>query len=284
MNKRGQFTLFVVLGIVVLILIGLFIVFQDDLLGFAGISQELSYPSEVQEVVDHVQECVDASSIEAVTQIGYSGGYYVVPDRSFDSSSLGVVVPYFYDDGEDLTISSDTLEEELSSYVSALVDACVQVEQFSDLQIDLGDISTESLIEGDSVIVTVEYPFTVTAGESVYTITNPYEAEVVAGLGALRDVAESIVAYDVENPTAVDYTFLLGQGLTHITVAPVSQNTYFYVLQDAGVAGGIQNLTFIFAEYYSDLAQYGECYEDADCDEGLACLEGVCSAQEEEEA
>src|SRR3989344_5966872 len=105
MKKKGQFTLVIVLGIVVLLLIALFVVFQDDLFAFVGIGEELAYPSEVQEIADHVQECVDASAEEAVATIGYTGGYYTLPSLSYTHEELGSSVPYYFYDGNTVMIS-----------------------------------------------------------------------------------------------------------------------------------------------------------------------------------
>src|SRR3989344_4265802 len=138
MSKRGQFTLFVVLGILVLLLATLFFVFKDDLFGFVGIGGELSYPSEIQEVVDHVQECVDASSADAVFQIGLSGGYYDLPEKTYTDDTFAYPIPYYLYDGEDISLSSDDLEHELNDYISVLVRSCITLEQFSDFTITEG--------------------------------------------------------------------------------------------------------------------------------------------------
>src|SRR3989338_2739453 len=107
MSKRGQFTLFVVLGILVLLLATLFFVFKDDLFGFVGIGGELSYPSEIQEVVDHVQECVDASSADAVFQIGLSGGYYDLPEKTYIDDFFAFLFLFFFYEGGVFTFFSE---------------------------------------------------------------------------------------------------------------------------------------------------------------------------------
>lgn len=277
MSKRGQFTLFIVLGIVILLLVGLFFLFQNNFFNFASLTQSVSYPTDVQEVVDHVQECIDTSALYTTTHIGYSGGYATLPDRSFVSSSLGVTVPYYYDDGRDLTPSASDLEKQFNSFVSILITSCVDFTQFSGMNISEGNLLVDSSISSDTIDLTVSYPLEIQIGAHSYTLSTPYKTGLSAKLGALRTIAGEIVQYDIAHPQTINYDFLLGKGLTHITVAPVSSSTYIYVLQDNSSFQGQSNLTYIFAEYYSNLTRYGNCYDDADCSTNSTCVQGLCT-------
>ncbi|MDP3728501.1 MAG: hypothetical protein Q8R18_03535 [bacterium] len=279
MNKRGQFTLFVVLGILIVLLIGLLFIFKDDILGFTGISKELSYPSEIQEVVEHVQECVDASAYEAVINIGYTGGYYTLPEQSYVADSYAV--PYYLYDGEDLTLSSEQLTSELNDYITALVNSCVNVEQFPEFTISTGEASADVDIEQNIVSVVVKYPLTVSVAESSYSLTDSYETFVEAKLGWVYGIATQIVDADIANPDEIDYTTLLSYGVASIIVAPVDNFTYVYVLQDTTSFGGEQNMTFLFAEHYVTLVSDAECFIDLDCADGYICEEEMCVEEEE---
>ena len=276
MSKRGQFTLFVVLGIVLLLLVGLFFVFKNDILNFAGITQGVSYPTDVQEVVDHVQECVDASAYEAVVNIGYTGGYFTLPQQSYVADSYAV--PYYIYDGEDIGLSSDQLQSELNDYIETLVNTCVDFEQFSDFIITTGEFSLDSQIEQDVLSVSVNYPLTVAVGETSYSIAEPYDTEVEANLGLLHSVALQIVAYDLEHPDDIDYSALLSYGVSNILVAPVDNSTYIYMLQDTTSFGGTGNMTFFFAEHY--IHSESECFIDLDCEDGFSCVDDVCVEEE----
>lgn len=275
MNKRGQFTLFVVLGILLIFLLVLAFVFQDELLDFTGISSELAYPSEVQEVVDHVQECVDSSAYEAVVGIGSSGGYYTLPERSYIDASYDYTVPYYLYDGEDVSLSSEDLESELNTYIASLVSACVDLEQFSSFSIEEGSLSVESVVEQNLVSAEVFYPLTISVGETSYSLSKSYETVIEVNLGWLHSIALQIVAVDLEEPETIDYSSLLEYGVARIVVAPVSEDSYVYILQDT--SSGIGNYSFFFAEYYPDLASsVPSCVLDLDCADSEVCTEGEC--------
>ena len=280
MFKRGQFTLFVVLGIVLLLLIGLFALFQNQIFDFVGISQSISYPSDVQEVVDHVQECVDRSAYESVVNIGYTGGYYTLPSRSYIDANDSMI-PYYLYDGEDISLSTEDLQNELNQYITAQVNACVHLEQFSSFTITSGTLSVASTVEEHLVSVEVSYPLTLTVGETVYTVSEPYTTEVDANLGWLHDIAQQIVTLDIANPDRIDYTNLLGYGVAHIIVAPVSNDTYVYILQDTSSFNNQQNYSFFFAEYYPNLVSDADCVLDLDCTGNTTCVEGACVEEEQ---
>ena len=287
MQKRGQFTLFVIIGVILVLVIGVTVYYKDSISEFAGLSGSLSYPSEVSEIVEHVQDCVDDSADEAVDGIGYTGGYYTLPDETFYYEGIAFGIPYYFYDGEDLTISLDDMEEELGDYFLALVDACVTLDEFSEFDIDdsEGEVSVE--VESDTVTIGYEYPIEVSAGDNSYVLDDPYVNEILVNLGWLRDVAESLVEHTVESPDEIDYDFILGQGVTSVTVAPIDDETIVYIFEDSTSYEGEQNYTFMYAEYYPGLEYLGECEEDYDCDQGYVCVDAVCeeavACDEEEE-
>ncbi len=170
----------------------------------------------------------------------------------------------------------------MSSYVGALVDACVYFESFSDFSVNAGDVEVESTVSENVVEVSVVYPFEASAGDSSYTVDDSYESSVDANLGWLRDVAADIVAYDVENDD-VNYDYILGLGVASVTIASFDDDTYLYLLEDSTSFGGEQNYTFLFAEYYSDLEVFPACEGDFACDEGFSCVDEACVEDEEDE-
>ena len=279
MKKRGQFTLFVVLGVVLLLVVGAVMYYNGNLSSvYSSLSGGVSLPSQVQEVADHVQECVDTSAYEAVVNIGYTGGYYSLPALSYIDSNLSYVVPYYLYDGVDSSLSSDALSSELNAYISSLVTSCVYFEQFSSFTITSGEISVDSTIDQNVVSVEVSYPLVVGVDQESYTLSDPYTTEVSANLGWLHDIAQQIVVYDIANPDTIDYTNLLSYGVSNILVAPVSNDTYVYVLQDT--SSGIGNYSFFFAEYSSTLVSDDECVLDLDCSDGFVCTDGACEEEE----
>lgn len=277
MNKRGQFTLFVVLGLVAVIIFGLVFYFQSEILSFVGVSSSLAYPSEVQEVADHVQECVDTSAYEAVSGVGQYGGYYTLPTTSYYDEDLQTNIAYYLYDGTNIIISKEEMQSSLNDYVEFVLSPCIDFTQFTDLVVSGGELTVGSTINDETVEVTAEYPLTVTFGEEVYTLDEPYVVVVNANLGKLHGIASLIIDADAATGE-IDYTALQSYGLTSIVVAPVNKDTILYILKDDTSFNGEYPLLFMFAEYYPGLEDI-ECLEDFDCEEGT-CVDGVCEVEE----
>ena len=253
MKKRGQVTLFIILGIVIVLLIGLGIYFSDELFSVVGISAGLSYPSEVQEVVDHVQECVDESAYNAVTVLALQGGYSSFDGVSAFVFSDAVYIPYYLDNGTLNVISSRTMAVELGSYYDSLMGYCLDLDMFSEFEFEAGDMETEVVVNNNSVEFVMEYAITAYADEvTSYDMNEPYETVVNANLGWMRDVAENIATYDA-TAEYVDFDFLLDQGLVDIQLAPFNNDTIVYILKDDTSFEGVENFTFMFAEYFPGL-------------------------------
>lgn len=252
MEKRGQVTLFIILGIVLVIIIGLGVYFSDELFSVVGISQGMSYPSEVQEIADHVQECADDSAYSAVTALALQGGYYSFDGVSAFVFSDVVYIPYYLDNGTLNVLSSRAMAVELGSYYDYLMGYCVDLDLFSDFGFETGEMVTHVIVNNNSIDFVMEYPIVAYAGEASYDMNEPYKATVNANLGWMRDIAENIAIYDANSET-VDFDFLLDQGLADIQLAPFNNDTIVYILKDTTSFEGLENITFMFAEYFPGL-------------------------------
>jgi hypothetical protein len=258
MNKNGQSTIFIIIGIVIVLLVVLGFVFKDNF--FGSLSEELVYPGEVQEVVDYVQGCVDDSSYGGVVHIGLNGGYYYLPENSFyyGLSSL----PYYYHNGNNLMPTLEEIETQLDDYLEFEVFYCINSFDFSDLNVSFGDLSVSSLVNNNSVDFFVYYPFEVFVGDLEYEVYDPYEVSIDANLGWLFSVAENIVEYDMENQEEIDLEFLLDQGVSNIQYAFYNNETVIYLLEDTTSFEGQENYTFMFAAYYPIPEEYYDLNEN----------------------
>lgn len=279
MTKRGQFTLFVVIGLVAVLLVGLIFFFKNDILSFTGTSEELGYPSEISEVVTHVQECVDASVYEAVANIGYYGGYYILPGSSYVDSENGVSVPYYLYDGNDIMVSKGFIEAQVGVYAKEILTSCLDLDGFDEFNISTGSIDVSAIINNNTVDATVTFPVVVEVEGNSYTLGEDYLTSVNANLGWIYDVARTIVEAHLENPDKFSYSLLESFGMSSIVVTPIENGSLIYVLTDRTSFNEEQPLTFMFAEHY--IIEDVECYDDFDCDDGSVCTEGVCKEVKE---
>ena len=247
MNKRGQATVFIIIGIIVVLAVVLGLVFSGNLFS----SEELVYPAEVQDVRDYIQECVDNAAKNAVISVGYSGGYFDLPVTSFEDVGL----PYYVYDGDNLMPSLTEVEEEIGKYATLFTFTCVNLERFPNYDIQIISIDSVVSIE-DEVSVVVEYPMDIFVEDLVFNLYDPYESEVGVDLSNMHDVASSIVEYDLENKKDIDLNYLLDLGMSRIVYVPYNEDTLVYMLEDNTAFNGEETYKFMFASYFPVPEEY----------------------------
>lgn len=105
-SVKGQVTVFVILGIVILFLIALGVYWQNAYSRVRPPVQQLVVDDQLKPIQVYVTGCLDALSKEALIKLGQNGGYiympsglHVNPGKSYDSDALFFdpqVMPYWY--------------------------------------------------------------------------------------------------------------------------------------------------------------------------------------------
>jgi len=98
-SKRGQITLFIVIGVLILIIVGIFLYVR------APVDEE-EVPRDVAPVKVFVEECLEDIGKEAVIENSIQGGYYYFDDIEYISSPS--LIPVYYKHASRGTSSSST--------------------------------------------------------------------------------------------------------------------------------------------------------------------------------
>ncbi len=97
MHKRGQVTVFIILGIIVVALIGMLFFFRGDLIEdiFEGEGAGLFSSADIEPVKDVVQGCVEITLMDAIEHVSNRGGYNspAISD-SYSRDSYGLPIVY----------------------------------------------------------------------------------------------------------------------------------------------------------------------------------------------
>ena len=94
MIKKGQVSIFIVVGLFVLVILGLVIYINDG-----GSSTVVNSGIENNNQVmlrSYIETCLEQSLVESLEHISLQGGYYMAPADSFEINSV-VSIPYYYD-------------------------------------------------------------------------------------------------------------------------------------------------------------------------------------------
>lgn len=232
-NKRAQVTIFIIIGILLLVGVGLFFyitsqVIQKEIAPGVKISIE-RLPSEFQPVATFIESCMTNIGTNALNRIGQTGGFYepinsnpLVPTESGSvelSPGSGLNVAYWYHLKDSNTCSgtctfvlskpflhkkegSPSIEEELEKYVDDNLNECFgDFTVFSGQGIEiipLGDMKTDTYVTDDGVAFVLNYPLNLLTEGNEKTAEQFY-VEIPLKLKKMYELADYITSLQVSN-------------------------------------------------------------------------------------
>lgn len=228
MSKRGQFSLLVILGLLlVAVVMGVYI-FRDKIFLSSWDREKaaaLVVPDQAQEMHDTVSSCVQTLAEQGVTLMGRQGGYITIPedpigqgDYNQFSNALEIFpgkdfrTPYwFYIAANNVPHSQvpslETMQNELATYVSDNLASCANdYALFASDNATSGSISTDVEIQNERVLITVHYPITLALDDFTFTFPAFYQ-EVDVPLGSMYSSAVSVMDAENKNYPLEDLTY-----------------------------------------------------------------------------
>ena len=219
MRKRGQFTLFVIIGIIVVAIILLGVYYRDEIFASEWEKEQaesLIVPEEAEEMRVAVEECINDVSKQGLKILGLHGGYIEIPADSMSrnemnpfSNSLEIIsgtdfetAYWFYVAANNVQKNQvptiESMQTELEEYVNVNLARCVDDDLYVEYNASVQEISTEVEILGDEVLFTVNYPITIAVDDFHFNFENFYVAQDVP-LGKVFDAATQIMDEENEN-------------------------------------------------------------------------------------
>ncbi|MFC1733401.1 hypothetical protein ACFL6I_24135 [candidate division KSB1 bacterium] len=86
--KRGQITLFIIIGVVILSALGLFLYLRGQVA-----EEEEFVPADIAPIKVFVDKCLEETAKDAILVVSLQGGYYLAPENSLNF--LGLKIPYY---------------------------------------------------------------------------------------------------------------------------------------------------------------------------------------------
>jgi hypothetical protein len=205
MYKRGQVTIFIIVGILLLVAVAAIFFIktesQDQIINKELI--ELPFVSPVQ---NYIESCLEKTVEEGIIRISRRGGLHDVP---IDHSILfvGDSIPYYYEDGNTLLIGSQTIAEELAKYTEENLYVCIDdFVSFEEYTVENADVKAHFIL-GKSTTVLLDYPITITKGLSVVQMEQ-ISSTIPINIPKMVKVASNIVEEHKENPDSMCLTCL----------------------------------------------------------------------------
>lgn len=202
-TKKAQVTAFIIIGIILLLLIGMFYYLQRTYLTAQFPEEEL--PEEIKPIKLAVESCLSAVLDDAVTFVGLRGGYYTMEveavEQVHENDPLILKYPYYYVNKELKIPSENELKQGFEEYIEQYGLLCFKdLTQFSTnlrLQDAFAPLQAKIEFNPDGIRADISVPVKIYTGESV-TSVNQFSAEVSTHFYRAYTGAKEIARTQVE--------------------------------------------------------------------------------------
>jgi len=239
MKNKGQATVFIILGIIILIGVALSIYFLGGFGQDTKIAEQIILPENVEEINNAIDDCFEDKIDEYFLYLGTFGGnpyatnYYELENKSEDLNKYQYV--YLSYQGNNLLSSIDDIEKNFELTLANDFFECFQ-------EVDIGD-SIEIDVEIEEMIeIIVINSASINMNNETYDLPEERYFEIEYDFIEFYSFIESLI----ENRASLDFELLLDSPY-EITVLRPDENTIIYVVEDPSFALSGQNFEFSFA-------------------------------------
>lgn len=182
MKNKGQVTIFVILGILVVAGVILFFALKGN------IGEERQIPQEAEPVQIYVQNCLDEVSKDIIEKVGFSGGFY--EHQGITNKDR---IPYFIYEEQKVMPPLNFTEKEISKAIEQRLSFCIQdFYSFSEYNIKQGKIKAKTSINENETIIQLNYPIEIRKGDFNYTLRK-FDSSIDVRLGTIYDSVEYLI-------------------------------------------------------------------------------------------
>ncbi len=194
MKKRAQVTTFIIIGIIILAVAGLFLFARNYGL---GISPERLLASKRAGIESRIDECAKSQAERALEIIGKQGGTLTpIKSKMFNGYKVNYLC-YNLPNNEacvNRVLTLKDMEDELSRFIENNLRNCININDFrsSAYSLQPGNLEVSTTIGQDNVLIIVDYPITLSKDQARITFSR-HTSTVNVPLGRLYLTAIDII-------------------------------------------------------------------------------------------
>ena len=193
-SSRAQISVFIILGILILIIIGLAMLFLQQT---QEAQQAQVFTAEETAVTAYITSCVEQTGQEALFTLGLQGGYETVPEPRTDELLL-LEVPYFLYETKTYVPTLEEIAMQVEAYMMAPITSCLAgLENIPSFQ---GTYELEELkvaFQEQEMSIDLRMPVTIFS-EGSETTRESFHAEIATSFPVLYELAQQIVDKTIE--------------------------------------------------------------------------------------
>ncbi len=248
--KRGQVTVFIVLGIIIVATILAGYYYKDQIsekVSSIGLVKTASVPPELEEKKAAIGSCVKGLLENAVVMVSSQGGYAsVAPEGSLIFGFMPIA--YYFDEGKSNVPTDKVIASEIASLVAVDAPKCAGfVEGASQPK----KAAVTVKLADSKVTADVKMPVSVDLN-GVASTMGDFSASVNLGLSKVISFADALVSQQVSDPKNVCLSCINDLAIANnveVELEPYQGATVVTVIDRSSVAGG-EPLRFAFAMRY----------------------------------
>lgn len=267
MLKRGQVTIFVVIGMVILMIVSASIYLSRNSQN-KNISEKSSeiqeidrYSNQVYSFVDH---CIEQVGSEAILNVGYNGRKNIILPYAFQNDHFGA--NYLIYAGEDNTASILETEENIAFLVEEHLNGCVHNFTtltpstnpeilnydllFEALDIRAGKIDASVKIRENSVSLMVNWPLEVKMEGATRDFSQFGDNNYKVDMKRMTEFTQNFINKLKNDPSKIDALYLLDQNYS-VDISAYENDTYLFLITDNRSVIDNQPLRYLFASQLS---------------------------------
>lgn len=263
MTKRGQVTIFIILGILIIItIVAVISLNKHTTKRVLEIQQEkeLDLEHRYQTVTLLVESCIKQVAERAIITIGYRGGKSQLAEPFFDGQVFSANYLYYLGDGQASSI--EEMESSLANIMNNQLLKCLPQDfkqqniingemltenlVFTGLTIDAEEITTTVDIADRRVSFTVNWPLTLKLEDMQKRMENFAPVTLPVRLKKTGTFVNDFVQQLELNPYMIDAFYLLDQNLT-IDMALYQEDTYVFLITEENSRINNEPFRFLFA-------------------------------------
>ncbi len=202
MSKRGQVTVFLIIGLIILLVSGviIFILKESNLTVQDSFGIESTFLGD--QVQNYVDQCLYLTAKDSLLFIGKHGGYYNLPSV-YDPDFY---LPYYFYEAQDFSPDKTKIEEELGLYIQEQIPFCLQnFESFTSKGTEvkkIGGLKGEANIKEETVQFQLTLPLEVYQGSYVKELRF-FSTEIPSKLYPILDFKEKLMEEQVKEPNSL---------------------------------------------------------------------------------
>ena len=195
-GKRGQATLFIVLGIILVVIVGLY---------FVGVKTEIIPPllgtsdanSEMNDIEEHVEGCLEEIGEDYLGILGQQGGYLNPSEDTYKLFNDSMVSYLCWNQVDYKTCTNrlltlDKMQEDLQDAMNTGLETCINVYDYSN-DVEAGTWDLEVDVNFQNVDFILNYDVAIDKGEGDVASEDEFFVSVDVPLGELYEVSQDIV-------------------------------------------------------------------------------------------